>query len=93
MTDAIAGVRRLPWLTDSGKPVYLATDDAQSLLALMADDVEAQYIDGAEKVLGLVTPLLGTPLTAEEAAFMLRRTVECLRDVIDVARLRGERLE
>ncbi|MFE1090587.1 hypothetical protein ACFW5K_25210 [Streptomyces albidoflavus] len=93
-TEAVPGLRRLPWRTESGKPAYLDTDDPNSLLSLMADSVESQHITSAETVLGLVRPMYApeSRLTADEALFMLRRTAECLSDVIDVARMRGERL-
>ncbi|MGY3204307.1 hypothetical protein [Streptomyces sp. TE5632] len=92
--EAISGLRRLPWRTDSGKPAYLDSDDPNSLLSLMADSVESQQIESAETMLGLVRPMYAPEarLTAAEALFMLRRTAECLSDVIDVARMRGERL-
>ncbi|MFF4316007.1 hypothetical protein [Streptomyces sp. NPDC001507] len=93
-TEAVSGLRRLPWKTDSGKPAFLATDDPNSMLSLMADQIEEQHLTNASTVLGLVQPMWGPDarLTAAEAVFMLRRTAECLADVVDVARMRGERL-
>ncbi|GHF88856.1 hypothetical protein [Streptomyces thermodiastaticus] len=93
-TEAIPGLRRLPWRTEGGKPAYLSSDDPNSLLSLMADNVEEQTLTNAETVLGLVKPMYapGARLTRDEALFMLRRTAECLADAINVARMRGERL-
>jgi hypothetical protein len=36
--------------------------------------------------------MLDAALTAGEAVYMLRRTAECLRDALDVAESRGQRL-
>ncbi|MEU6321499.1 hypothetical protein [Streptomyces sp. NPDC047009] len=94
-TEAVAGLRRLPWKSESGKPTFLASDDPNSMLALMADQIEEQHLTNATTILGLVQPMYGPDarLTASEALFMLRRTAECLADVVDVARMRGERLD
>ncbi|MFJ9913617.1 hypothetical protein [Actinacidiphila glaucinigra] len=60
----------------------------------MADQIEEQHLTNAATVLDLVQHMYGPEarLTAAEALYMLRRTAECLADVIDVARMRGERL-
>ncbi|KAF4410908.1 hypothetical protein [Streptomyces lycii] len=93
-TEAISGLRRLPWKTESGKPAYLSADDPNSLLAVMADTVEAQMLASAEEVLRFARDLLagGTPLTADEIAYTAQRLTECLADAVRVATLRGERL-
>ncbi|OEU96176.1 hypothetical protein [Streptomyces oceani] len=92
--QALAGLRRLPWRTDSGKPAYLSTDDPSGLLSTMADTVEASMLGNAEQVLWLTRHLLTeeTTLTARELRFTTRRLTECLHDCVDLARMRGERL-
>jgi hypothetical protein len=93
-TEAVSGLRRLPWKTETGKPAFLASGDPNSRLSLMADQIEEQHLTNATTVLSLVQPMCAPEvrLTADEAMFMLRRTAECLADVIDVAHMRGERL-
>ncbi|MGW7255903.1 hypothetical protein [Streptomyces sp. NPDC054834] len=93
-TEAATRLRRLPWKTDTGKPAFLATDDPNNMLGLMADQIEEQHLTNATVVLALVQPMYGPEarLSAQEAVFMLRRIAECLSDVLDVAHMRGERL-
>ncbi len=62
-------------------------------LAAMSDAIENDAIESGAVVLGLVRAMLaGSQLTADESRYMLRRTAECLRDALNVAELRGERL-
>lgn len=92
MSEPIAGLRRLPWTTDSGNPAYLANDDPNSPLSLMADSVEAQLIDSARQVLSVARKLRCAELGAEEVRHTVSRLTECLSDAINVATMRGERL-
>ncbi|MET9309222.1 hypothetical protein ABZX68_28570 [Streptomyces cellulosae] len=63
------------------------------MVAELSDTIENQLIESGAVVLGLVRAMLDGPqLTADESWFMLQRTAECLRDALNVAELRGERL-
>ncbi|MGW0135158.1 hypothetical protein [Streptomyces sp. NPDC003299] len=63
------------------------------VVAAMSDAIENQLVESGAVVLGLVREMLDGPqLTADESWYMLRRTVECLTDALNVAELRGERL-
>lgn len=44
-------MRLLPWTGTDGKPCYLSTDDSDSLLSHLADDIEAAQLASAEQVL------------------------------------------
>lgn len=87
-----AGLRRLPWCTESGKPAYLSADDPNSLLAIMADTAEAQMIGNARDVLSLARQLIAGEISAHEMSYATQRLAECLDDAIKVADMRGERL-
>nr|WP_238783209.1 hypothetical protein [Streptomyces monomycini] len=71
-------LRLLPWTTPEGKACYLSTDDAESLLSLIADEAEEGVLNAAEE---LVTADVGP-----------RRLLRALRDVLRVAISRGARL-
>ncbi|GCD46406.1 hypothetical protein [Streptomyces paromomycinus] len=73
-----ASLRLLPWTTPEGKACYLSTDDAESLLSLLADEAEEEVLKAAEE------------LVAADAG--PRRLLGALRDVLRVAVSRGARL-
>jgi hypothetical protein len=85
-------LRRLPFNGPEGKPAYIPANNPDGPLSLFADAIEAQQLEVGAAVLGLVRPMLDATLTADEATYMLRRTAECLRDALDVAESRGQRL-
>ncbi|MFI2234803.1 hypothetical protein [Streptomyces chrestomyceticus] len=74
-----APLRLLPWTTPEGKACYLSTDDAESLLSLLADEMEEGLVQAAEEL--VTADAAGPP--------ELRRA---LRDVLRVAVSRGARL-
>ncbi|GAP49057.1 hypothetical protein [Streptomyces azureus] len=79
-------MRLLPWTGADGKPCYLSTDDPDSLLSRLADDVEAAQLASAEQVLAGAKAVLGDPKAGERAVrFALTRAVESLGDVLRVA--------
>ncbi|GAA3811718.1 hypothetical protein GCM10022206_57910 [Streptomyces chiangmaiensis] len=85
-------LRRLPFNGSEGKPAYMPSNNPDGPLSLFADAIEAQQLEVGTAVLALVRPMLGVTLTVDEAMYMLRRTAECLRDALDVAESRGQRL-
>ncbi|MFH9066383.1 hypothetical protein ACH4GM_35085 [Streptomyces coeruleorubidus] len=79
-------MRLLPWTGADGKPCYLSTDNPDSLLSRLADDVEAAQLASAEQVLAGAKAVLGDPKAGERAVrFALTRAVESLGDVLRVA--------
>ncbi|MFH8497894.1 hypothetical protein [Streptomyces coeruleorubidus] len=79
-------MRLLPWTGADGKPCYLSTDNPDSLLSRLADDVEAAQLASAEQVLTGAKAVLGDPKAGERAVrFALTRAVETLGDVLRVA--------
>lgn len=83
------GLRRMPPGGD-GRTGYCQPG---GVVAAMSDAIEAELVESAAVVLGLVRAVLRGPrLTADESWYMLRRTAECLTDALNVAELRGERL-
>ncbi|MEU0389418.1 hypothetical protein [Streptomyces chartreusis] len=86
-------MRLLPWTGTDGKPCYLSTDDPDSLLSRLADDVEAAQLASAEQVLaGAEAVLRDTEAGDRAVRFALVRALESLGDVLRVAVSRGERV-
>lgn len=71
-------LRLLPWTTPEGKACYLSTDDAESLLSLLADEAEEEVLKAAEEQVA--------------ADIGPRKLLGALRDVLRVAVSRGARL-
>ncbi|MDT0443593.1 hypothetical protein [Streptomyces johnsoniae] len=86
------GLRLLPWETPEGKPCFLRTDNSESLLSRVADDLEeAQLRTGAEVLADAETVLADRaagPLTLRIA---LGRTSTALGNAIRVADSRATR--
>lgn len=86
-------MRLLPWAGPGGKPCYLSTDDPDSRLSRLADDIEAAQLASAEQVLAGAEAVLRDTEAGERAVrFALARTLESLGDVLRVVVSRGERI-
>ncbi|MEU4890250.1 MULTISPECIES: hypothetical protein [Streptomyces] len=87
-------LRRLPWNGPEGKPAMVPDGNPDGPLSRLADYIEAQQMAAAEAVVGLARDMLdsGEEFSTRELTYVARRLVECLRDVLGVARSRGERL-
>ncbi|MFJ5995609.1 hypothetical protein [Streptomyces sp. NPDC092370] len=86
-------MRLLPWAGPGGKPCYLSTDNPDSLLSRLADDIEAAQLASAGQVLAGAEAVLRDTEAGERAVrFALVRTLESLGDVLRVAVSRGERI-
>ncbi|MFC7221324.1 hypothetical protein ACFQLX_24635 [Streptomyces polyrhachis] len=86
-------LRLLPWRGPSGGPCYLSTDNPDSTVSRMADEIEEGCISTAEEVLaGTKAVLEGSPTNAPALRFALQRTCEALSDLLLVAESRGERV-
>ncbi|MFI2437249.1 hypothetical protein [Streptomyces sp. NPDC018693] len=87
------GLRLLPWTGPEGKPCYLSTDNDNSRLSRLADDVEEAQLESGERVLAGARAVLADPRAGEWAVrFALGRAVECLGDALRVAASRGARI-
>ncbi|WP_405688500.1 hypothetical protein [Streptomyces sp. NBC_00057] len=87
-------MRLLPWVSQSGAPCYLSTDDPDSRMSRLADEVEADLLVSAEYVLTGARALLAEAAVGErELRFAGVRLAESLRDTLRIATSRGERLE
>ncbi|EME98048.1 hypothetical protein J7W19_21065 [Streptomyces mobaraensis NBRC 13819 = DSM 40847] len=93
LADDVAGVARLlPWVTDDGRPCYLATDGAGWLSAL-ADNTEAVQLALGAELLERVNATMGAPkLSDGELRYLVARLYEALGDALRVAESRGKRL-
>ncbi|MER5751197.1 hypothetical protein [Streptomyces sp. NPDC002088] len=85
-------LRLLPWTTPEGLPCYLSTDDPNSRLSRLADEVEADLLDSAESVLFAARALLDEPeARRRELRFAGVRMAEALADALRIAGSRGHR--
>ncbi|WP_255954431.1 hypothetical protein [Streptomyces odontomachi] len=86
-------LRLLPWTGENGKPCYLNTDDEDSLMSQLADDIEAAQLDSGTRVLAGARAVLGDAKAGERAVrFALIRSTESLEEVLRIADSRGGRL-
>ncbi|MDF3142889.1 MULTISPECIES: hypothetical protein [unclassified Streptomyces] len=87
-------LRLLPWTAPDGKPCYLSTDNHDSRLSRLADDVEATQLGSGDHVLVGARAVLADAKAGEYAVrFALTRATESLEDVLRIAVSRGERIE
>ncbi|MGW2838490.1 hypothetical protein ACWCWD_11910 [Streptomyces sp. NPDC001493] len=90
MTDS--QFRLLPWNSPEGRRCYLSTDDPESRLSRLADEVEADLVACGEDVLDGAREVLADPVAGEAAVrFALKATADSLRDVLRVAECREGR--
>ncbi|WP_050371261.1 hypothetical protein [Streptomyces acidiscabies] len=89
----LPGMRLLPWTSPDGKPCYLRTDNNQSRLSLLADDIEDTHLTNGQDVLAGAKEVLADDDAGERAVrFALGRATECLADLLLVAVSRGARI-
>ncbi|MEU1086629.1 hypothetical protein ABZ401_07290 [Streptomyces sp. NPDC005892] len=90
MTDS--QFRLLPWNSPEGKRCYLSTDNPDSRMSRLADEVEADLLACGEDVLAGAREVLADESAGEVAVrFALRAATESLRDVLRVAECREGR--
>ncbi|MEV5881208.1 hypothetical protein AB0L74_00430 [Streptomyces sp. NPDC052020] len=84
--------RLLPWSED-GKPAYLSTDNPNSILSRLADEMEETQLGIGREVHAAGRQMLADPgASRSELRFTAIRLAECLFDALRVAESRGERL-
>ncbi|MGW7577346.1 hypothetical protein [Streptomyces sp. NPDC054765] len=85
--------RLLPWPGPAGQPSYLVTDDSNSYLSELADEMEEVQLKTGGELLDHAARMFGAPETDPAAfRFLSARLCEALRDARRVARSRGARL-
>lgn len=85
--------RLLPWASPEGNPCWLSTDDPDSLMSRLADDVEDEQIECGEQVWAGARAVLADRAAGERAVrFALTRATESLGDLLRIARSRGGRM-
>ncbi|GAA2304823.1 hypothetical protein OG879_23985 [Streptomyces caniferus] len=88
-----ANLRLLPWPGPAGQRSYLSTDDGDSPLAQLADEMEEVQLQMGAELLDHAAKLLeDQKANAVELRFLSARLCEALRDALRVAESRGERL-
>ncbi|MGW0854775.1 hypothetical protein [Streptomyces sp. NPDC002690] len=92
MTDQIE-LRLLPWSSPEGKPCYLSTDDSDSYMSRLADEIEADQFDVALELLEeAIESLADDDARPEVVKRLAQQLTEVLRDVLRVAASRGHLL-
>lgn len=91
--NAVAGLRLLPWSTPDGKPCYLSTEQPDSLMSLVADDIETDQLCNATEVVAEAQAVLDDPAAGPlSLRLALQRTTASLGEVLRIAYSRGVRL-
>ncbi|MFF3874739.1 hypothetical protein [Streptomyces sp. NPDC001978] len=87
-------LRLLPWSDPEGKRAHLVTDGTETFLSRLADDVEDQQIETATVMRDLAKPMVEdtASLTTAELRWIVRRLIESLTDVLNIAESRGQRI-
>ncbi|MGN5634401.1 hypothetical protein [Streptomyces sp. AC154] len=84
--------RLLPWLSAEGNPCWLSTDEPDSRMSRLADDMEDEQIECGEQVWAGARAVLADRAAGEWAVrTALARCVESLGDVLRIAHSRGLR--
>ncbi|PJN41254.1 hypothetical protein CG747_09555 [Streptomyces sp. CB02959] len=92
MAQRTISPRLLPWTRDDGAPCYLITDDPDSRMSLLADDVEEEMLAAAGALLAATDPPPGPEAGRRELRGLVAGLRAALRDVRRIAVSRGERL-
>ncbi|WEH41772.1 hypothetical protein PZB77_21000 [Streptomyces sp. AM 2-1-1] len=82
-------LRLVPWSSPEGKPCYLSTDDSDSHMSRLADDVEANQLDWSARLLkSAFDPVVGNG-SLDDLRLLVKELSGALRDVLRVAVGRG----
>ncbi|MFG2215786.1 hypothetical protein ACGFN1_13050 [Streptomyces sp. NPDC048685] len=86
-------LRLLPWSGLDGKPSYLSTDDRDSRMSRLADNIEAVQLGMAAELMEQALDTLGDEDTdLEDVRLLVKELTGALRDVLRVATSRGHLL-
>ncbi|MFI2301191.1 hypothetical protein ACH5AL_20430 [Actinacidiphila glaucinigra] len=94
MTDAVAGLRLLPWDGPNGKPAYTPNDNPEGMIARLADRMEREQLTTASELLELARQMLAVtePPPPNQSRFVVARLCDALSNTLRVAESRGMRL-
>ncbi|MFD3487584.1 hypothetical protein [Streptomyces sp. NPDC058665] len=85
--------RLLPWPGEDGQRSYLVTDDGQSYLSSLANEMEEVQLRTGETLLDHAAAMLrDNAVSTRELRFLSTRLSEALHDALRVAESRGSRL-
>ncbi|MFE3248450.1 hypothetical protein [Streptomyces sp. NPDC059209] len=85
--------RLLPWPGGDGQRSYLVTDDGQSHLSTLANEMEEVQLRTGETLLDHAAAILrDNAVSTRELRFLSTRLSEALHDALRVAESRGSRL-
>ncbi|MGW2472333.1 hypothetical protein [Streptomyces sp. NPDC001665] len=86
-------LRLLPWSGPGDKPCYLSTDDPDSYMSRLADNIEANQLGTASELLEEASEALDNQDThPDEMRCLVKALTGALRDVYRVATSRGHLL-
>ncbi|MFE9684451.1 hypothetical protein [Streptomyces sp. NPDC006285] len=86
-------LRRIPGASANGGSLFISTSDSSGVASRMGDSIESRRVDGASVFLAVIAPMIEeNNLSAAEARHMLGLAAGHLRDIVNVAESRGERL-
>ncbi|MCT2589190.1 hypothetical protein LHJ74_04450 [Streptomyces sp. N2-109] len=88
-----AGLRLLPWESDTGKPCYLSTDRSDGMLSQLADRAEEARLSEGDEILKCALAALSDHRVSKQSLrLILTATATALADVLRIADSRGARL-
>ncbi|MGW2589068.1 hypothetical protein ACWCXC_02200 [Streptomyces sp. NPDC001515] len=83
-------LRLLPWSGSGGKPCYLSTDDPDSYMSRLADNIEAIQLGAARELLDEASEALGDQdMSLDDMQCLVGEMTGALRDILRVATSRG----
>ncbi|MCX4653746.1 hypothetical protein OG249_17820 [Streptomyces microflavus] len=83
-------LRLLPWSGPGDKPCYLSTDDPDSYMSRLADNIEAIQLGAARELLeGTSEALDNQDTSLDEMQCLVKELTGALRDTLRVATSRG----
>jgi hypothetical protein len=85
-------MRLLPWAGDVGQPVYLSTDDGDSFMSRLADDLESTQLALAERTLHSAESAWDGRGPGADMTSMVPHLCHALRDTLRIARSLPDRL-
>lgn len=91
--DVSTQARLLPWPGEDGQRSYLVTNEGQSYLSTLANEMEEVQLQAGGTLLDHAAAMLGDDkVSTRELRFLSTRLSEALRDALRVAESRGSRL-
>lgn len=83
-------LRLLPWSGSGGKPCFLSTDDPDSHMSRLADNIEAIQLGAARELLEEASEALGDQgMSLDDMQCLAGELTGALRDILRVATSRG----